>query len=221
MSKTAVIIGATGLVGAQLLRLLLADNRFRRVVVLARRSTGQKSTKLEEHLVNFDTPVTWAHLVKGDVLFSAMGATLKAAGGKDAQYRIDHTYQLETAKAAAANAVPAYVLISSAGANPRSGIFYSRMKGELERDIKGLPFRCISIIQPGLLTGRREEQRGGEQAAYYLLKAFNAIGLFRKYRPIEAETVARAMICAAMQDAPGVRIYTLDAVFSLAAGTAQ
>ena len=138
--KTAVVIGATGLVGSELVALLLADSRFETVKVFVRRSTGRQHPKLEEHLVNFDAVETWKEQLTGDVLFSAMGTTLKQAGSKDAQYKIDYTYQYNVAKAAAENGVPQYVLISSAGASPKSRIFYSRMKGELEESVKKLTF---------------------------------------------------------------------------------
>ena len=112
--RTAIVIGATGLVGHELVQQLLQDQRFVRVVVLGRRNSGFVHARLEEHLISFDQPEQWRHLVKGDVLFSALGTTLKTAGSKEAQYKVDHTYQLEVAKAAAANGVPVYVLVSSA-----------------------------------------------------------------------------------------------------------
>jgi uncharacterized protein YbjT (DUF2867 family) len=214
--KTAIIIGATGLVGNHLIHLLLHDDRFSRLVVFGRRSLGIQHDKLEEHIIDFEKPAEWMHLVKGDVLFSALGTTIKQAGGKSQQYKIDYTYQYEFAQAAAQNQVPAYVLISSASASPHSKIFYSRMKGELERDVKSLPFKSITIIQPGLLHGDRKEERFGEQMAYKVLNAVNAIGLFKPYRPIAGKTVAMAMRNAGLQSTPGVHTYTLAQVFELA-----
>ena len=132
MPKTAILIGATGLVGAALTDALLADSRFEKVVVFVRRATGKNHPKLEEHIVNFDAIDNWKQLLTGDVLFSAMGTTIGKAGSKEAQYKIDYTYQYEVAKAASENGVRQYVLVSSAGASPQSKIFYSRMKGELK-----------------------------------------------------------------------------------------
>ncbi|GGC53930.1 oxidoreductase [Pedobacter quisquiliarum] len=214
--KTAIIIGATGLVGNQLLHLLLHDDRFSKLLVFVRRSTGIQHEKIEEHIINFDRPAEWMHLVKGDVLFSALGTTLKQAGSKDKQYTIDYTYQYQFAQAAAQNQVPTYVLISAASSSPDSKIFYSRMKGELERDVKALPFKHITIIQPGLLHGDRQEERFGEQLAYKVLNVVNAIGLFKQYRPISGKTVAMAMHNAALQSKPGVHTHTLAQVFDLA-----
>jgi len=213
--KTAIVIGATGLVGRELIRLLLDDNRFNKILVFSRRSLQIKNAKLGEYIIDFDKPDTWQHLVKGDVLFSALGTTLQQAGGKQAQYKIDYTYQYGFADAAARNGVPVYVLVSSASADPKSGLFYTRMKGELERDIRQLSFLSINIIQPGLLAGKRQEERLGEKLANILLSAFNAIGLFKKYCPIEGKIVAQAMVNACNAAVKGVHVYALEDVFML------
>lgn len=214
--KTALMIGATGLVGKQLVKQLLNNPAFQQVKVFVRRTTGLTHAKLEEHLVNFDLPENWQHLVTGDVAFSCLGTTMKQAGSKEAQYLVDHTYQYQFATAAAANQVPVYVLISAAGAGAGSRIFYSRIKGELEDDVKALRFSSINILRPGLLAGNRSEERVGEKVGYHVLRLLNAIGLFRRYKPIKDETVAAAMISAALTAKPGIHSYTLDEVFTLA-----
>ena len=124
--KTALVIGATGMVGTQLVQLLLKENRFQKVIVFTRRTLQIVNPRLEEHLVDFEKPESWQQLVKGDVFFSTLGTTLKQAGGKDGQYKVDYTYQYRFAQAAAMNKVPVYVLVSSASANPDSKIFYTR-----------------------------------------------------------------------------------------------
>jgi uncharacterized protein YbjT (DUF2867 family) len=214
--RTALLVGATGLVGVHLLRHLLGDTRFGRVVVFGRRPTGVSHARLSEHVVDFDEPDTWSGRVRGDVLFSALGTTIRAAGSRTAQWRVDHTYQLETARAASANGVACCVLVSSVGASARSRVFYTRMKGQLENDLAPLGFARLHILRPGILTGPRSAPRPGEEIGVWLIRALNAAGMFRAYRPIHADTVSRAMIVAAFRPDP-LRIYEPAEVFDLAA----
>ena len=213
--KTAIIIGATGLVGSHLLELLLEDERFGTIKVFARRPTGISNSRLEEHLVDFDQPEAWSSNVSGDILFSAMGTTIRKAGSKEAQYLIDHTYQYRTAEAAAKAGVGTYVLVSSAGASPTSKIFYSKMKGELEEEIRKLPFGKIRILQPGILDGERKESRPMEQAMITVSRILKYIPGLKQYRPIHGRMVAQKMISAGLDETPGIRVYTLGDVFLL------
>ncbi|RAK70193.1 NAD(P)H-binding protein [Hymenobacter edaphi] len=217
MKKTALVIGATGLVGEYLLRQLLTDARFERVKVFTRRPTGYHNpAKLEEHIVDFDKPSEWQELLQGDVLFSALGTTLKQAGSKEAQYRVDHTYQLQTAEHAARNGTDTYVLVSAAGADKDSAIFYNRMKGELERDVQTLAFARTRILQPGVLAGPRENSRGLEKLAIGAAALLGQLPLLRRYRPVHGRTVARAMINASFDEEVGVQVDTLADVFKRA-----
>lgn len=211
---TALVIGATGLVGNELVHLLLADDRFGEVLVFARRTTGITHPKLREFLIDFNDSKSWRHLVVGDVLFSALGTTLKKAGSKEAQYQIDYQYQNDFAKAAADNHVPVYVLVSSAMASVHSRIFYTRMKGELERDIRLLPFQYIHIMQPGMLEGSRKENRPGEKIGLALLKFINKLGIALQQKPVPASVVAKAMINVSFQKDNHVNVYALREVFS-------
>lgn len=215
----AVLIGATGLVGTQLLAQLLEDGRFTSVLALGRRAVGRTHPKLREPVVDFEAPAGWAGQVTGDVLFSALGTTLRTAGSREAQYRVDHTYQLQTAAAAARNGVPAYVLVSSANANPHSRIFYSRMKGELERDVAALGFARTRILRPGPLSGDRREYRRGEAWGLRVLGPLTPV-LPASLRPIPAATVVRAGLRAALAPEPGVRRYEAGHLFQLG-GAAQ
>ncbi|MEO7111291.1 MAG: NAD(P)H-binding protein [Polyangiaceae bacterium] len=218
MSKlTAVMIGATGLVGSQLLAQLLDDDRFSKVISFSRRKTGKTSTKLDEQIVDFDEPDSWALSVTGDVAFSALGTTIGQAGSQAAQKNVDYTYQFELAKTAAKNGVKTYALVSSGGASPSSVSFYSRIKGELDRDVQGLGFERIRIFRPSLLAGDREKSRAGEKIGSVLLGAVNAIGIAKKYREIHGDVVAKAMINSVFDPKPGTRIYELDEVFEEAA----
>lgn len=201
-TKAAVVVGGTGLVGTQLVRQLLADGRFGKVVLLGRRPSGVAGPKVREHVIDFDRPETWRELVAGDVLFSALGTTIKAAGSREAQYRVDHGYQLAVAEAARRNGVETLVLVSSGGADPRSRIFYARMKGELERDVEALGFPRLRLLRPGPLDGERRERRAGEAAMLRVLRPLAPV-LPAGARPIRDEVVARAAIAAALDPTPG------------------
>jgi uncharacterized protein YbjT (DUF2867 family) len=154
--------------------------------------------------------------VQGDVLFSALGTTLKQAGSKENQYKIDYTYQYQFAAIAAENGVPVYVLVSSAGADPASSVFYSRVKGELENAVKKLSFQSVYFIQPSLLVGERKNQRTGEKLGYYVLKTLNSIGILKKYKPIQGKTVAQALINCGIKAEKGIHTITLHKVFRAA-----
>jgi uncharacterized protein YbjT (DUF2867 family) len=145
-----------------------------------------------------------------------LGTTIKKAGSKKAQYIIDHDYQFEFAKMAAQNGVPVYVLVSSAMASERSRIFYTRMKGELERDVKQLPFKAMHIIQPGILMGERKEKRIGERIGIKLVRFMNSLGIAKKQKPIDASVVARAMINVSFRSEKQVSTYSLLEVFEAA-----
>jgi uncharacterized protein YbjT (DUF2867 family) len=206
------MIGATGLVGSQLLPQLLNDARFDRVVSFGRRKSGEAHPKLEEQVVDFEALESWASQVRGDVAFSSLGTTRKQAGSLAAQKKVDYDYQLAFAKAAAKNGVPSYVLVSASSANPSSSIFYTRIKGELDRDVQQLGFERVRILRPSLLGGR-PQARVGERLGGALLGAVNAFGIARKYREIPAAVVAKAMLNAALDPEKGTHIYTLDELF--------
>lgn len=204
--KSAILIGATGLVGEQVLDLLLSHPDYTNVKVFVRRSTQVSHPKLTEHIIEFDKPDTWRNLVEGDVLFSTLGTTLKKAGSKEKQYEIDYTFQYNFAKAAADNGVPNYALVSSRGADAKSSIFYLRMKGELELAIRKLPFTRIIIARPNLLIGSRTETRKTEKISGIILRALNSIGILRNQKPIKGSDVARALVHANFSMGGGVHI---------------
>ncbi|MEX2479175.1 MAG: NAD(P)H-binding protein [Gracilimonas sp.] len=215
MNKTAIVIGATGLVGSEVLDLLLKDERHEKVKVFHRRSTGIKHPKLEEHVVDFKELDSWENLLTGDELYSALGTTIKKAGSQEAQYTVDFTYQYETAKAAAENGVKKFALVSSAGADPKSRAFYPKLKGELDEAVKELPFEVTVILRPSILEGDRSEKRLGESVGLILAKVFTKLPWFKKYRPIFAGKVAEGMINALHKCPPGDHIFELDEIFYL------
>jgi uncharacterized protein YbjT (DUF2867 family) len=218
MMKTAIVIGATGLIGKHITKLLLDNPAYSTVKVFVRRSLNISNPKLEEHIVNFDELDKWKTKITGDELFSAMGTTIRKAKSTSIQYKVDVTYQYEVAKAASENGVKSYFLVSSSGANAKSKLFYMRIKGELDEKVKQLSFNKIRIFRPSLLLGERPEKRFGEKAAENILKIVVPIFPFLKnQRPIEGEKVARAMIASAIKtDNDRIRIYELDEIFELA-----
>jgi len=212
--KKAIVIGATGMVGTQLIQALIENEDYSEILSLVRRPGGITNPKLTERIINFDEPETWSQLVTGNVLFSTLGTTIAQAKSKGAQYKVDFTYQYTVAKIAAENGVTHYVLVSSAGANSTSKAFYIKMKGELENAVLSLPFEIISIIRPGILAGNRIQNRPVEKIGIIIMKGLNNLGLLKRYRPIHASIVAKAMIMGAK--ARQSATYTLDKVFKLA-----
>lgn len=199
----AIVLGATGAVGLDLVEMLLKDNAFSEVEIFVRRAMPMENGKLTTRIVDFKQLKDWQDMIKGDVVFSCMGTTLKAAGSKERQYEIDYTYQLEFAQAAHSNGVPIYILVSSAMANANSKLFYTRMKGELEEAIQQLHFQKEVIMRPPLLI-RKNTTKTDEKVVVVVLKVLNALGLFKKQRPMPTEVVAKAMIVAAKQGVSGI-----------------
>ena len=201
----ALVLGATGAVGKDLVQQLLADNSFESVDIFVRREVKMASDKLVVHVVDFDHPETWADELQGDVLFSCLGTTIKAAGSQEAQWKVDYTYQYEVAKAARANGVKTYVLVSAVGADVKSKFFYSRMKGALDDAVRELGFEGCFILQPPSLV-RKGSNRFGENVGVVVMKGLNAIGLLRSWTPMPTESVAAAMIRFAQSGRHGIEI---------------
>ncbi len=193
-NQTAIVIGATGATGTELVTQLLNNSNFAKVKILIRKDITLSHPKLEKHIVDFEKLENWKEFISGDVLFSALGTTLKLAGSKENQYKIDFTYQYTTAKIAAENGVKSLVLVSAYGANPKSNIFYSRMKGELEEAIKKLNFEKVHIFKPGILDRAVQDDRNMERVSLKIIKAINKIGLFTSQKPMPVGTLAEKMI---------------------------
>jgi len=198
-----VLVGATGLVGAECLRLLLADAGVARVVVLARRPLADAlvSSKLAAHVVDFDRLGAHADLFAADQLICALGTTIGQAGSKERFRAVDYGIPLALGKLAAERGVRHYLLVSALWADASSKVFYNHVKGELEEALSALPFRSLSIVRPSLLLGDRREFRLGEFIAKRF--AFLAPG---KYAPIPARDVAAALVRLAAEDAPERRV---------------
>jgi uncharacterized protein YbjT (DUF2867 family) len=215
-SLTALVIGATGATGSELVKQLIEDNQYSSVVVFSRRPLNFAHTKLTCHIVDFDQPASWAHLVKGDVLFSALATTLKQAGSQKEQYKIDFTYQYQTAATAAANGVAKYVLVSAMGANANSWLFYPRIKGELDKAVAALPFNHIHIFRPGFLLRQPDKIRPMEKLGIAIIQFFNRLGLFKSQKPLPVEVLAQKMRSVLLSPAAQqFQVYSLDAIFEL------
>ncbi|WP_294226281.1 NAD(P)H-binding protein [uncultured Chryseobacterium sp.] len=189
----ALVIGATGATGKDLVNLLLQDQDFDEIKVFVRKPIDIQNDRLKVYVVDFEKPEEWKNEIKGDVAFSCLGTTLKAAGSKEAQRKVDFDYQYEFAKAAKENNVEDYILVSSYGANPKSKIFYSRMKGELEDAVKKLHFTKITIFKPGMLE-RKDSDRPGEVLGSRIIKFANRLGLLESQKPLPTNVLAKAMI---------------------------
>lgn len=203
----AIVIGATGATGKDLVAKLLEDKHFDEVHIFVRHNVGVQHEKLRVHIVDFNKIEEWKGELQGDALFSALGTTIKQAGSQEEQWKVDYTYQYEVAKAAEENGVETMALVSSAWATSESKVFYTRMKGQLEDDVKKLGYRRLYIMRPPSLI-RKGTDRFGEKVSVKILNAINNIGLLRSIRPMPTSQVAHAMISMTKQAKDG--IYTLE-----------
>ena len=210
----ALIIGATGATGKDLLSQLLADDTYAEVHCFVRKPLALTHPKLHAHVVDFETPEAWADLVRGDVAFSCLGTTLAVAGSKDAQWRVEYDYQYAFAQQCKANGVPTFVLISAAGAKAQSKLFYNRMKGQLEDAVKALDFSCLLIFQPSVLI-RSNSDRSGENFTVKAFKFLNKLGILKRYRPMPTEILAEKMLSAVYNSPRGTFTIALNKIFEL------
>ncbi|UQD57540.1 NAD(P)H-binding protein [Flavobacterium sp. K5-23] len=212
--KTALIIGSTGLVGSHLLNILLESKEYDKVITFGKRVSGNQHPKLIEHLIDFDKPESYDDLVKGDDFFCTIGTTIKKAGSKEAFRKVDFEYPKQFALIALKNGVKQFLLISSLGADANSGNFYLRTKGEIESFLENCNFESVSIVQPSLLLGNRNEFRFGEKAGAFMMKVFSFlfIGNLKKYKPIQGITVAKALFELAQKKTIGFGIYKSDTI---------
>lgn len=214
----ALVIGATGATGKDLVKQLLNDKDFEQVDVFVRKPLNIENKKLNTHVVDFERPEDWKDAVKGDVAFSCLGTTLKDAGSKEAQRKVDYDYQFQFAKVAKENNVEDYILVSAYGANPQSKIFYSKMKGELEDAVRKLHFNKITIFKPGMLE-RKDSERSGEVLGSRIIKFANKLGLFESQKPLPTDILAKAMINSSKIKTNGYSSIKLGNIFGFAEKT--
>ena len=208
----ALIIGATGATGKDLVTQLLADDTYSEVHCFVRKPLTLTHPKLHAHVVDFETPEAWADLLRGDVAFSCLGTTLAVAGSKEAQWRVDYDYQYNFAEHCCNNGVPTFVLVSAAGAKAQSKLFYNRMKGQLEDAVKELEFPRLLIFQPSVLI-RSNSDRSGENFTVKAFKFLNKLGILKRYRPMPTAILAQKMRKEVATAPKGVHTFTLDEIF--------
>jgi uncharacterized protein YbjT (DUF2867 family) len=221
LANIAVVVGASGLVGSEVVQLLLKDDHYDRVVIFVRSKLAIQHQKLEQEIVDFDRLDQIAHDLTGADVFCTLGTTIKKAGSQPAFIKVDHEYPLRLAQLSKQQGAAAFLIVTALGANPKSSIFYSRVKGQLEDELKLLQLNRLHIFQPSMLLGDRTEKRPGEQMVSIIMPAitFLLIGSLRKYRAIHARTVAAAMIKVAKvadEERQGNYTYTSDRIAELA-----
>ncbi len=216
--RTALLVGATGLVGGHCLRQLLADDAWSQVVVLARRRLAASHPKLVARLVDFDRLGQLSGFPRVTDVFCALGTTIAKAGSQPEFHKVDFTYVVETARLAAVSGARQFLLVSALGADRSSNIFYSRVKGETEEAVRKLPLAGIQIFRPSILAGERSESRPFERVglAAFSAVSFAMVGPLRRYRPVAADDVARAMLDVARREIPGVNVYDSDRIEEIA-----
>ena len=207
---TVMLVGATGLVGQQVLQKALASERVCRVVAPTRRALPPHP-KLINPVVDFDRLPDDAPWWAVDAVVCTLGTTLKVAGSQTAFYRVDHDLPLRVAQLALRHGAQAYALNSALGADPRSRVFYSRTKGELERDLRALGYPSLTLVRPGLIGGERHESRPAEQIGVRVSQWLRPL-LPPRYRVVPAERIAHHLLQAALAGAPGCNVLSSEAI---------
>ncbi|MES2558882.1 MAG: oxidoreductase [Bacteroidota bacterium] len=215
--RTALIVGATGLIGKSCLYNLLETKEYTRIIALVRKPLAIKHHQLEQVVVDFNRLATYKEMMVADDIFCCLGTTIRVAGSQDNFRKVDFEYPVEVAKICLQNGATQFLLVSAMGAAPTSSIFYNRVKGEVEQAITNLNYKCFRIFRPSLLLGNRKEVRVGELIAKAVMKVLGVvfIGPLKKYKAIEGETVAKAMVKAALLLNTEKRIYESDEIAAL------
>ena len=213
LKKTAIVIGATGLIGSNVVELLVEAEHVDRIVVITRRPINFASEKIESHVIDFNELSRSSHLFVGDILFSCLGTTRKQAGSIAAQRIVDLEYQYTAARLACAQGLSHYLLVSSSNASEDSLSAYLKMKGELEAKVQALDFKYTTIIQPSLLLGERDDFRLAESLGSKVFPLLCRLPGLRRYRPISGKQVAEKMIELSETPSAKLDILSLDQVF--------
>ena len=215
--KTATLIGATGLIGSQLLQQLIDDTDFRKIKVLVRRPFKFVHPKIELIQLDFADEVAYQAAIAGsDVVFCSVGTTLKQVNSDMVAYRkIDYDIPVNAARFCVATGCPKFLLVSSIGANSQSSNFYLKLKGEVEEKVGGLGIPSVAIFRPSMLLGQRAEFRLGEKVGQVLMGVLGFM-IPKPYKAIDVKMVAKAMIAVAKKETSGLEFYTYAEMLKLA-----
>jgi len=218
MANKAVIAGASGLIGSELLQILLKENSYDEVLILVRRELPIQHKKLVQLVVDFDQLDKFKHIINGHAIFCCLGSTKSKTPSQRMYRKVDHDYPVKLAQIALEHNTPQYHLVSAIGADFKSLTYYNKLKGETENDVQAIGLPCLHIYRPSLLTGDRKEYRFAEKVATAVMTVVNPvlIGPLKKYRSIPAATVARAMYNQSLKQGEGVYIHPSDHIKQLA-----
>jgi uncharacterized protein YbjT (DUF2867 family) len=208
-TKSALLVGASGLVGGHCLQFLLEEPSYTHIVVLVRRSLSITHNKLVQHVVDFSELENLGEGFKADDVYCCLGTTIKKAGTQEAFRKVDFDYPIKIAALTQHLGANQFLIVTSLGANPHSRIFYNRVKGEVEEAIRKISFTTINIFRPSLLLGDRTEHRTGEKSGAFIMSGLKyvMVGPLRKYRAIQARDVAKAMVQVAQKNLKGLNIF--------------
>jgi uncharacterized protein YbjT (DUF2867 family) len=211
VSRTALVAGATGLVGNALLRQLAASQEYRQIKLLGRRPPALEAGKLQFIASDFGNLESLGAELAADDVYCCLGTTLRKAGSQAAFERVDYHMVVDLARATLKSGARRFIVVSAAGASLKSPAFYSRVKARMEHAVSELPFEAVHILRPSLLLGARQEVRPAELLGQKLAPLLSLLmrGPLRKYRPIHAEDVAAAMLRLALGPAQGVQVHHL------------
>ncbi len=214
--KHALIAGATGLVGNELLQQLIGGRQYHTISLLSRHEIETTSKRVETIIVDYDQ-LTDEQIPAVDDVFCCLGTTMNKAGSKEAFRKVDHDYPLRVAEITRRKGAQQYLLVSAMGADPTSYFFYNRVKGEVEEAIARLDFEAFHVLRPLMLLGERTETRTGEQIGQVMMQGVAPlmVGGLKKYQAIAATTVAEAMVYAAKKELRGVYVFESDTIKSL------
>lgn len=209
MNKKACVLGATGLVGSNLLLLLTNDTYYSAIHVITRRKVHLQARSVSQYIADFNNLETVAHAFSVDDVYCCLGTTMKKAGSKEAFKQVDYDYVVKAARIAHAQGAKQFLVVSAIGADPHSLFFYNRIKGQMEKDVASIQFDAVHIFRPSLLLGQRDEKRFLEDIAQRCAKPLHYIlkGPLKKYAPVEAKHVAASMIQVAKAHIPGIHIH--------------